>query len=171
MKKQHFSSIETCACPAKLYTNWASYPPYVTEIDQQPGGIIGELIRDMISYSCGTCVGGHGDTFLDLAYNGKGASSKKTSMAEVRSDVDDKTHVSFPVIGNMDDEKYLKEFIFIPVVASPGIAFISSGDEPNRQEAITSALKKSWPIVAISLVMAIMVAIFIWIAVSSLRKR
>lgn len=161
-----FFPIETCACPAKLYTNWAPYPPYVTEIDQEPGGIIGELIRDMISYSCGTCQGGHGNTFLDLTQNGKGGLSKKTSMAKVRSDVDDKTHLSFPVIGNMDDEKYLKEFVFIPVVASPGIAFISLGSEPSRQGVITSALKKSWPIVALSLVMAIMVAIIIWISVS-----
>ena len=121
----------------------------------------------MIFHSCGKCHGGHGDTILNITHNGKGGSAKKTSMGGVRSDVDDKTHVSFPIIGNMDDEKYLKDFVFIPVVASPGIAFISLVNEQNRHDVISSALNRSWPIVALSLMIGFIVAVLIWISVNN----
>lgn len=157
---------ETCACPKTLYTNWALYPPYVTEINLQPAGIIGQLVQEMILSSCGKCQGGHGETILDFTQNGKGAAAKKTSMGGVGSDVDDKTHVSFPIIGNMDDEKFLKDFVFVPVVESPGIAFISLANEPSRTEVAALALNKSWSIVVLSVVMGFIAAVLIWLTVS-----
>lgn len=53
-------------------------------------------------------------------------------MVKVCSDVDDKMYLSFFVIGNMDDEKYLKEFVFIFVVVLLGIVFILLGSELSR---------------------------------------
>ena len=120
----------------------------------------------MILSSCGKCLGGHGRTILDIAQNGKGAAARKTSMSGVRSDVDDRTHVSFPIIASMDDEKFMKDFVFIPVVQSPGIAFISLANEPDKTEVVVTALNKCWPIVVLSVVMAFIFAVFIWIAVS-----
>ena len=65
------------------------------------------------------------ETLIDIKNNGKGRAARNTSMSEVQAYVDARTHVTFPVLGNMDDEKYLKEFVFVPVAQSPGIAFIS----------------------------------------------
>lgn len=120
----------------------------------------------MILYSCGKCHGGHGETILDIKNNGKGASARKTSVGEVQADVDDRTHVTFPVLGNMDDEKYLKEFVFIPVVQSPGIAFISLANQLSRTEVAVLTWNKSWPIVFVTAAMGFIVAVVIWIAVS-----
>ena len=142
------------------------YPPYVTEINQEHAGIIGELVQEMILSSCGNCQGGHGETILNITHNGKGAPARKTSMGGVRSDVDARTHVSFPIIGNMDDEKFLKDFVFVPVVKSPGIAFISMANEQSKTEVAALALNKGWPIVALSVVMGFISAALIWITVS-----
>ena len=120
----------------------------------------------MILYSCGKCHEEQGETFLDIKNNGKGASARKTSMGEVQADVDDRTHVSFPVLGNMDDEKYLKEFVFVPVVQSPGIAFIALANQVSRTEVVALTWKRSLPIVLLIVVMGLVVALLIWIAVS-----
>ena len=149
-----------------LYTNWALYPPYVTEINQQPAGIIGELVQKMILSSCGKCERGHGNTILNITHNGKGDNARKNSMAGVQSDVDDRTHVSFPIIGNMDDEKYLKDFVFVPVVQSPGIAFISLANERSRAEVAAIAWNKGWPVIVLSVMMGFISAVFIWMVVS-----
>lgn len=87
-------------------------------------------------------------------------------MSELQADVDDRTHVTFPVLGNMDDEKFLKEFVFVPVVQSPGIAFISLASQLSRTEVVTLTWNRSWPIVFLIVVMGFIVAVLIWIAVS-----
>lgn len=120
----------------------------------------------MILDSCGKCEGGHGETFIDVKNNGKGAAARKTSMNEVQADVDARTHVTFPVLGNMDDEKYLKGFVFVPVVQSPGIAFISLANQLSRTEVVALTWNRSWPIVCLIVVMGVTVAVLIWIAVS-----
>ena len=104
---------------------------------------------------------------LDIENNGKGAPARKASMGEVQADVDDRTHVTFPVLGNMDDEKYLKEFVFVPVVQSPGIAFISLANQLSRTEVVALTWNRSWPIVFLIVVMGFIVAVLIWIAVST----
>ena len=91
---------------------------------------------------------------------------KKTSMSEVQADVDARTHGTFPVLGNMDDEKYLKEFVFVPVVQSPGIAFISLANQLSRTEVVALTWNRSLPIVCLIVVMGVTVAVLIWIAVS-----
>ena len=121
---------------------------------------------DMILSSCGTCQGGHGETILDTTRNGKGAPAKKASMSGVRADVDDKTHVSFPIIGNMEDEKYLKNFVFIPMVQSPGIAFITLANKVEEKGIVLSAVKKCWPVLLLSLTIAFIAAVLIWLSVS-----
>ena len=127
-------------------------------------------MQEMILFSCGRCQGGHGETILNITHNGKGASARKISLGGVRGDVDNRTHVSFPIIGNIDDEKYLKEFVFIPVVESPGIAFISLANVLERKEVVGLALNKSWPVVVLSVMIGLIVALLIWITVSCLNN-
>ena len=120
----------------------------------------------MILYSCGKCQGGHGETFIDIENNGKGAAARKTSMAEVQADVDDRPHFTFPVLGNMNDEKYLNEFVYVPVVESPGIAFISLANQLSRTEVVELTWNRSLPIVFLIVVLGFIVAVLIWLAVS-----
>ena len=124
----------------------------------------------MILYACGTCKEGQGETVLDITHNGKEAPARKDSMGGVRADVDDKTHVSFPVIGNMEDEKYLKDFVFIPVVKSPGIAFITLPSKVEKMGIAQSAMSKAWPVILLSLLMGYIVALLIWLTVSYLNN-
>ena len=124
----------------------------------------------MILSSCGTCQG-HGETFLNITHNGHGAPARKTSVGGVREDVDDKTHISFPIIGNMEDEKYLKDFVFIPVVQSPGIAHISLANKVDKIGIVQSAVNKSWRVVALTLVIGFLVAVLIWITVSFIKSK
>ena len=87
-------------------------------------------------------------------------------MSEVQADVDARTHGTFPVSGNMDDEKYLKEFVFVPVVQLPGVAFISLANQLSRTEVADLTWNRSSPIVCLIVVMSVAVAVLIWIAVS-----
>lgn len=163
-------STETCPCPDVLYANWAELPPYVTkpaENDQQPQGILGSIVEDMLLTSCGICTKGHGQTALSYEDNGKGNAAHKRTMNAVREDVDHRTQVSFPVIGAMDDDKFQKEYVFVPVVESPGIVFITVSQNGSKASAL-SAIVQYLPLYMFCLIMAYAAGVIIWALVSYL---
>ncbi len=174
--KKLFSSLcstETCPCPKVLYTNWAELPPYVAKPavnDQPPQGILGSIVEDMLLTSCGMCTKGHGRTVLSYKDNGKGGAPYKRTMNAVREDVDHRTHVSFPVIGAMNDDKFQKEYVFVSAVESPGIVFITVSHEGSKASALT-AIVQYLPLCMFCLIMAYAAGVIIWALVSYLLFR
>ncbi len=119
---------------------------------------------DMLLTSCGICTKGHGRTALSYEENGKGSAPYKRTMNAVLEDVDHRTQVSFPVIGAMDDDKFQKEYVFVPVVESPGIVFISRKSETSALSTIVQYL----PLCMFCLIMAYAAGVIIWALVSYL---
>ena len=162
-----FVPTETCPCPKVLYSNWAELPPYVTKHvnNHSPHGIIGTLVEEMLFKSCGICTNGYGRTVLNFTYNGKGSVAYKRTINAVREDVDHRTQVSFPIIGAMDDDKFQKEYVFVPLVESPGIAFITVSQDGNSTSAI-STIVQYLPLYLFCLIMAYAAGIIVWALVS-----
>ena len=120
----------------------------------------------MILRSCGLCTNGYGLTALSLEDNGKEDVAYKRTMNAVQQDVDHRTQVSFPVIGAMDDDKFQKEYVFVPLVESPGIAFITVRQKGSKARAI-SAIVQYLPLCLFCLMMAYAAGIIIWALVSN----
>ncbi|XP_058947171.2 uncharacterized protein [Pocillopora verrucosa] len=154
---------DTCRCPAVFNTNWAELPPYVTKSvhSQSPQGIIGTFVEEMLLESCGVCKA-HRHTFLNFKTNGKGGAAHKTTLNEVVSDVNNKTTISFPVTGAMDDDKFQRYYVFVPMVESPGIAFITIGQKDGSKNIVISTLLKYLPLHLFCLMMAFVAGTIIW---------
>ena len=119
----------------------------------------------MLLESCGVCKA-HGHTFLNFKTNGKGGAAHKTTLNEVVSDVNNKTAISFPVTGAMDDDKFQRYYVFVPMVESPGIAFITIGQKDGSRNIVVSTLLKYLPLYLVCLMMAYVAGIIIWALVS-----
>ncbi|XP_022801932.1 uncharacterized protein LOC111339520 [Stylophora pistillata] len=154
---------ETCRCPGVFYTNWAVLPPYVTKSirSQSPQGIIGTFVEEMLSESCGVCKS-HGHTSLNFKTNGKGDTAYKTTMNEVILDVNSKTAISFPVTGTMDNDKFQRYYVFVPMVESPGMAFITVRQKDGSKNRVISTLLKYLPLYLFCLMTAYVAGTIIW---------
>ncbi|XP_031551135.1 receptor-type tyrosine-protein phosphatase F-like, partial [Actinia tenebrosa] len=149
----------TCNCPRDLYTNWASYPPYVNSSlpDGLIGGIFGSFFIKMITDICGTCLNGHGVTSVHFDNDVTGFSLKKETPNEVKSSISDKSHLSFPVNDYVNEEHE-----FVPIVKSPGIAFITLKDTDNSHDSVLmNIVFQCWPIVVMCLAMPYLAAIVV----------
>ena len=119
----------------------------------------------MLLESCGVCKA-HGHTFLNFKTNDKGGAAHKTTLNEVVSDVNNKTAISFPVTGAMDDDKFQRYYVFVPMVESPGIAFITIDQKDGSRNIVVSTLLKYLPLYLVCLMMAYVAGIIIWALVS-----
>ncbi|XP_078343113.1 uncharacterized protein LOC144628876 isoform X2 [Oculina patagonica] len=156
---------ETCRCPEILYTNYWSNSPYlkVNDEDNTLEGVLSNIVTDMVHYACGICPA-HGDTFIDVATNGKEKPSAKKSVLEVLRDMDDVPQISFPIYGNQYIERYMGEYAYINLVESPGVAFIAAKRPPGKAaDNMMSALFDCLPLLMLSLCMAFISGFIIWI--------
>ena len=122
-------------------------------------------MEEMLLKSCGICTNGYGNTVLNFSNNGKGRVAYKRTMNAVREDVDHRTQVSFPIIGAMNDAKFQREYVFVPLVECPGIAFITVSQDTSSTSAI-SAIVQYLPLYLICLTMAYAAGIIVWALVS-----
>ena len=159
---------ETCRCPAILYTNYWSNPPYlkVNKEDNTLEGVLSGIVTDMVHTACGICPA-HGDTFIDITTNGKQKPSAKKSVSEVLRDIHDVPQISFPIYGNRYVERYLGEYAYINLVESPGMAFIAAKRPPGKAAGnMISALFDCMPLLVLSACMAFISGFMIWVLVS-----
>lgn len=159
----HLFSSETCRCPKKVYTNWASYPPYVnSSSDGLLGGIFGSFFLDMITDVCGTCPNGHGATHVNLESGVTGFPAKKETPNEVKSSISDENHLSFPVIDYVNEDH-----IYVEIVQSPGIALITLREtRDGKNGVLMNTVFNCWPIVIMCMAMCSLAAVIIWFNVS-----
>ena len=92
---------------------------------------------------------------VDYYGNERQNSSRKNTKYEMKEAIDDLTDLSFPVHGYSDQRNYLRNYKYVPVVESPGAAFIVRND--GLKAPVTAALGSSWPL-------AVMVTLFIFLS-------
>ncbi|XP_032222948.2 uncharacterized protein LOC116604538 [Nematostella vectensis] len=156
----------TCKCPKNLQTNWWTLPPYLVADAQSPSpsGIFGPLVKQMIDYACGLCVNGHNDTIVHFQTSGLGRPAEKSSQLAVIEDIDDTTDISFPIAGHKDELRYMEKYVYLPLVQSPGIAFIAHKQDAGQQQAdaISSSILACWPVTALFILMCYIVGVILW---------
>lgn len=86
---------------------------------------------------------------------------------EVAELIDDKNDLSFPVYGWKWQVTYAERFRYIPLVESPGFAFLLR--EPDTDTPLKAVLKSTfatWPYILITVLMALIAGIVMWFLVS-----
>lgn len=128
------------------------------------------ILDKMVLHCCGDCSNGHGTSYVDYNLDGKQNFSTKPAKHDMTEAIDHVTDLHFPVHGYSDQRKYLGTYKYVPVVESPGAAFIvryDSFDAPN----VTTALFNSWPLAVVVVVFVLLSGLLYWMLVSETKKR
>ena len=126
------------------------------------------FLNQMVLNCCGDCENGHGTSVIGYNLNRKQNSSKKGTKYEMKEAIDDHTDLNFPVHGYSDQQTYLGRYKYVPVVESPGAAFIVRNE--GLKAPITTALANSWPLAGILVAFIFLSACLFWIFVSDKGK-
>lgn len=162
---------DTCRCFKRITTNYRIFSPYnsvsisknLKSINMS--GMIPEILNNLTIECCQTCQA-HGKSFVDFVQNGKNMSAFQHNEMDVQALIDDTNDLSFPVYGWKWQDRYQEVYRYIPLVESPGFAFLliqPETDSPLR--AIVSSIIATWPYLLITLMMALLAGIVIWFLV------
>ncbi|XP_057304187.1 uncharacterized protein LOC130641408 [Hydractinia symbiolongicarpus] len=159
---------EKCLCPQKLRASWYDFPPYTKYLTSDGSnkkidkGVFYAIMTKMVAAVCGNCTKGHGPTDIiwDDSYNKK----KDRGLSDVKSEIENNMFdIYFPIEGLKTDNKYRNVFYFLPIVDSPGVAFLVIGSEEGASAmAIFDSILTGWPILVLTIVMAILAGIIMW---------
>ncbi|XP_066030883.1 uncharacterized protein [Pocillopora verrucosa] len=156
---------ETCRCPKILYTNYWSASPYlrVNRQDKKFGGILSNIVIDMIQVACDTCPE-YGRTIVKTDSNGKGKDAFKKSLLGVLADINNIPQISFPIYGNEYITRFMGSNVYINLVESPGLAFIAVKRMPGTAARnMISAVLDCAPLVVLSGCMAFIAGFIVWV--------
>jgi len=130
-------------------------------------GIFPPILRLVVRSCCGECAA-FGHTEIDFRTAGDNVSAMKKTQIQVKEAIDDKTELSFPVYGRMDQTDYSNEYGFAPLVQSAGVAFIVAGDEPDAAaKMVVKAVFDLWPLIITVFISAFFAGIIMWLLVSA----
>ena len=120
-------------------------------------GLFYILLSEIIDTCCGNCTEGHGPSFVE--YN----TGMKESLMEVKNDTEKEDTLSFPIVGKKDDRTFQSTLKFMPLISSPGVAFIVVDDEPGTSaRAVFNSVLSGWPILLLTLLMALLSGMVMW---------
>lgn len=122
------------------------------------------FLDKMVLQCCGNCQNRQGTSMADYYRNERQNSSRKNTKYEMKEAIDDLTDLSFPVHGYSDQRNYLRNYKYVPVVESPGAAFIVRNE--GLQAPVTAALAVSWPLAVIVILFIFLSGFLFWMAVS-----
>ena len=76
--------------------------------------------------------------------------------------------ITFPISGYKDDHQYQSEYTFMPLISSPGVAFIIVDEPPGTSaNAVFNSVLSGWPVLLLTLLMALLSGIIMWGLVST----
>ena len=138
--------------------------------DKKFGGILSNIVIDMIQVACDTCPE-YGRTIVKTDSNGKGKDAFKKSLLGVLADIDNIPQISFPIYGNEYITRFMGSNVYINLVESPGLAFIAVKRMPGTAARnMISAVLDCAPLVVLSGCMAFIAGFIVWVLVSRYNK-
>lgn len=168
---------ETCRCYKTLTTNYREFAPYVginknasrfTLSSKRLKGMIPSILENLAVSCCRACKL-HGNSLVDFTINGKGSSAVQPSDQLVKSLIDDDTDFSFPIYGWNSLETYKTYYKYIPLVESPGIVQVAKLHQHEEgAKLIIKTVMETWPLIIITLTLALIAGIIIWFLVRCL---
>ena len=156
---------EKCKCPKVINANWYDIPPYIKDNgpDREPSGLFPLLLKEIVPLCCGNCSGGDGPSMISYANR----RDNLVAIKDIRNfDVNDT--ITFPISGYKDDHQYQSEYTFMPLISSPGVAFIIVDEPPGTSaNAVFNSVLSGWPVLLLTLLMALLSGIIMWGLVST----
>ncbi len=92
--------------------------------------------------------------------------SVRDSLEDVRNGIS-KSDLSFPVYGSLDQDVHGALYGYVPIISSPGEAYVINREpDETSTDILVAVIFSCWPIVILSLVFSILAGFVIWLLVS-----
>ena len=150
-----------------IYANWYDIPPYI-EMDsyhaEHPSGLFPKLLPVIVQTCCGNCTEGDGPSSISYA-------KQRRTLEEIKKveHFDQRDTITFPISGKKGDRFYQNEYKFMPLISSPGVAFIVVNEPPGTSaKAVFNSVLSGWPVLVLTLLMALLSGIIMWGLVSAI---
>ena len=146
-----------------MSANWVPSPSYVIQGLSKPRGLIPELLAHMLQESCGTC---YSYKTWNISY------TVNTTESIKEPDIRFKVDFRFPVRSAIGKTSYRGFHPYVPLINVPGVALMTRKKTPSGYARdVGHSVLAGWPIFAVSIVLAVLIGVVIWFAVSDLRGR
>ena len=162
-------STETCRCPKVFRTDWYAANPYSTRDDNlYAGGIIPEILSDVIRRACGSCLE-FTETKILFNESASGLDDQNREdwkITEVA--LNGSFQIVFPVsvaYGRTTHNGYS----YVPLLEVPGFVLITAKKSPIvYARIVTSSVFNCWPVIAVFVSMMVLSGIVVWFLVGKL---
>ena len=143
-----------------LVLGWIEKPPYAVSptnesLDNEVHGLIRDAVLWYIIEECEP---------IGLEYQ---ASTRKFEsefelLQQLRQNI---VHIALPIFEDVNNRKY-SEFTFFKLDDYPGTEFITTEDDTTTLTVVMDSVLKSWPLLAVTLVLTAIAGIIMWALVS-----
>lgn len=162
-----FIFTEKCKCPKRIIANWYDIPPYIQDNGpgREPSGLFPLLLKEIVPLCCGNCSEGDGPS--EIIYHEK----RQPNLVRIKSldNLDKEDTITFPISGKKDERNYQNDFRFVPLISSPGVAFIVVDEPPGSSaNAVFNSVLSGWPVLLLTMLMALLSGIIMWGLVSKI---
>ena len=144
-----------------LVLGWIEKPPYAVSptnesLDNEAHGLIRDAVLRYILAECGYA--------FKLAYqvSTRKFESEFELLQQLRQNI---VHIALPIFRDANNRKY-SEFIFFKLDDYPGTEFITTKDDTTALTVVMDSVLKSWPLLAVTLVLTAIAGIIMWALVS-----
>ena len=124
------------------------------------------FLTKMVLQCCGDCKNGHGTPKIDYTLDGSNKNARKNTEKEMREAIDHSTDLSLPVYGFSDQRRYMDHFRYIPVVESPGAAFIVTKEGLKSKSLLKGLVYGCGPLMIFNLAVIFLTGMLMWFVVS-----
>ena len=144
-----------------LVLGWIEKPPYaVSPTNESLDNAVHGLIRDaVVRYILKECEYPSG---LEYQAFTRKFESEFELLQQLRQDI---VHIALPIFEDTNNRKY-SEFIFFKLDDYPGTEFITTEDDTTTLTVVMDSVLKSWPLLAVTLVLTAIAGIIMWALVS-----
>lgn len=90
----------------------------------------------------------------------------------MKEKISHRNHFSFPIPGYTGQDKYGVDLGYVPMVQTPGVAYMVNTDIGlSPSDVLSNTLASSWPALLMVFVMSLLAGFLMWIIVSSSYRR
>ena len=160
--------LETCTCQKVFTTNWWQLTPYTTDEDNTAVGIFPDVLKHAIKFCCSECV--YGDKAAINFVGSNKTKSLQRGIIEVRQHLGEDIDFHFPIHGTKYKTTYGNGFPYVPLVHSPGAAFIvSSFNSFNESGRVMNLILNSWTFIIVLVFSSYVVGLIMWLIVRDIN--
>ena len=155
-----YSAAENEHIEVPLVFGWIEKPPYALptneSLDNEANGLIRDAVLRYILAECGYYLK------LDYQVSTRKFESEFELLQQLRQNI---VHIALPIFEDANNRKY-SDFTFFKLDDYPGTEFITTEDDTTALTVLMDSVLKSWPLLAVTLVLTAIAGIIMWALVS-----